>query len=618
MAALSCPMWIEPPVQLDTLPREPGVYRMLDGERKVLYVGKARNLKNRVSSYFQRRPESPRTQAMAQQIKDIAFSVTASEAEALVLEHNLIKQLKPRYNVLMKDSKSYPYILLTDATYPKLMLYRGSHSLAGEYFGPFPNAGAVHATLHEMQSIFRIRDCEDGVFNNRSRPCMQYQIGRCSAPCCDLVSQGEYQHQVDDVRIFLKGKDSDLLSGWQQAMQQASETQQFEQAAMLRDRIRALRSVLAGSENRELPDDADAIALIRHHGGVVASIGVRRAGRDLGCHNIRIDQAADADDFEILQSLFIERYGKQAPPKQIILTASETDLAELKHLISLMHPRSTTTVHSPKRGVRVQWLQQISHSGQQLLASRRQENQMGAFEALAELFALDATPERIAAVDNAHLGGKQMVAAITYAGWQGPEKNHYRRYKLDSIGSSVIEGDDYGAMAAVLERFFRALREESIPCPDLMLIDGGRGQLGVALQCAHDAGLHELKLVGVAKGDLRRLGEETLWPGWLQNGETGIGLPLKPGRHSTALLLIARVRDEAHRFAGSYMRKRKKRSMFTSTLDGIDGIGPAKRTALLKHFGGIEGVKKASRQQLGKATGISDKLAEKIFVSLHQ
>jgi excinuclease ABC subunit C len=611
-------MWIEPPIQLDTLPREPGVYRMLDDTRKVLYVGKARNLRKRVSSYFQRRPESPRTQAMAQQINDIAFSVTASEAEALVLEHNLIKQLKPRYNVLMKDSKSYPYILLSDEAYPKLMLYRGNRSLPGEYFGPFPNAGAVHATLHIMQSIFRIRDCENGVFNNRSRPCMQHQIGRCSAPCCDIVSKGAYRKQVDEVRFFLKGKNLALLEQWQQEMQQASDAQQFEQAAALRDRIQALRSVLAGSEHRELPDDADAIALIRHGSGVVASIGVRRANRDLGCHNIRIEQASDADDIEILQSLLIERYGKQTPPKNIVVAASEADIQALKHIMNIMHPGIKTQLHSPKRGIRLQWLQQVAHSGQQLMASRRQENQQGAFEALAELLILDAIPERIAAVDNAHLGGKQMVAAITYAGWQGPEKNYYRRYKLDGIAGAVIEGDDYGAMAAVLERFFRAIRDDAIPCPDIMLIDGGRGQLGVALQCAADAGLHELKLLGVAKGDSRRLGEETLWPGWSEHGESAIGAPLKPGRHSPALLLIARVRDEAHRFAGAYMRKRKKKSMFTSILDGISGIGPNKRAVLLKYFGGIEGVKKASRQQLAQASGISDTLAEKIFVSLHK
>jgi len=553
-----------------------------------------------------------------QQIRDIAFSITASEAEALVLEHNLIKQLKPRYNVLMKDSKSYPYILLTDEAFPKLLLYRGNRSVAGEYFGPFPNAGAVHATLHVMQSIFRIRDCEDGVFNNRSRPCMQHQIGRCSAPCCNIVSQDEYARQVDEVRCFLKGKNTQLLKNWEQEMQQAAEAHQFEQAAMLRDRIRALRSVLAGSENKTLPDNADAIALIHHHSGVLASIGVRRSGRDLGCHNIRIVQAGDADDIEILQSLFTERYRKDTPPMQIMLAASDMDIAELKHLISIMHPRTNTDIRRPKRGPRLQWLQQITYSGQQMSASRKQDNQQAAFAALAELFALSNVPERIAAVDNAHLGGKQMVAAITYAGWQGAEKEYYRHYKLDGIAGELIEGDDYGAMFAVLERFFRAIRENTIPCPDLMLIDGGRGQLGVASQCAHDAGLHELKLVGVAKSDSRKLGEETLWPGWSEKGNSEIGQPRQPGKHSPAMLLIARVRDEAHRFAGSYMRKRKKQSMFTSALDAIPGIGPGKRSALLKHFGGIEGVKKASRKQLAQTGGISEKLAEKIFVILHQ
>jgi len=616
-------MWIDAPIDLASLPREPGVYRMLDQARKVIYVGKARNLKKRVSSYFQRRPDSPRTVAMVQLIRDIAFSVTPSEAEALVLEHNLIKQLKPRYNVLMKDSKTYPYILLSDETWPKLTMYRGSRHLAGEYFGPFPNAGAVHQTLHTMQAIFKLRDCDDNTFNNRSRPCMQHQIGRCSAPCCDVVNREQYRQQVDDVRQFLKGRNSDLIRQWEQEMQQASTTLQFEQATILRDRIRALRTILAGSEQQELPDNSDGIVLIRHGGGVLASIGVRRSGRDLGSHNIRIDQALDADDLEILQSLFIERYSHDSPPPDITLQADSETLNALDALLRMINKTGTTTLHNPKRGARLQWLQQIRHSGEQMIASRRDQNQQPAFVALAELLELDSTPERIAAVDNAHLGGTQMVAAITVAGWQGPEKEHYRRYKLDGIqpdGSSshVIAGDDYSAMKAVLDRFFRAINDGSAPCPDLMLIDGGRGQLAVALQCADEAGLHQLKMAGVAKGDARRVGEETLWPGWLSNGTPGIGKPLKPGRHSAALLLVARVRDEAHRFAGAYMRKRKKQSMFTSTLDSIPGIGPAKRAALLKHFGGIDGVKKAGRKQLLQAPGISDKLAELIFVGLHK
>jgi excinuclease ABC subunit C len=604
-------------VSLSSLPSEPGVYRMLDGRRKVLYVGKARNLRRRMSSYFQRQSDSPRTQAMVRQIADIAFTITASEAEALVLEHNLIKQLKPRYNVLMKDSKSYPFILLSDEAYPRLQLYRGNRSRAGEYFGPFPNAGAVHQTLHVMQSVFQLRDCENGVFSNRSRPCLQHQIGRCSAPCCDIVSGAEYARQVDQARIFLKGGDNELIEQWESEMQSASDQLNFEQAGLLRDRISALRTILAGSEDSHLPDNADAIALIRHAGGVLAGIGVRRGGRDLGSHNIRIDQAIDAEDLEILQSLFVERYGKEAPPRHILLITSDININELKRLINLFKAGTRTEIHHPRRGARLHWLEQIRHSGEQAIASRKQETQRAAFESVAELLALEGVPERIAAVDNAHLGGKQMVAAITYAGWEGAEKDHYRRYKLDGVPGGIIEGDDYGAMKAVLDRFFRAIVEDSLPCPDLMLIDGGRGQLGVALACAADAGLHDLKLVGVAKGDSRRPGEETLWPGWTGDGP-GIGAPLQPGRRCPALLLVARVRDEAHRFAGSYMRKRKKKAMFTSSLDAIDGIGPARRAAMLRHFGGIDGVKKASRAQLAQTPGISNQLAERIFISLHK
>ena len=611
-------MWIDPPIELSSLPREPGVYRMLDGRRKVLYIGKARNLKKRVSSYFQRRPESPRTQAMAQQIRDISFSVTASEAEALVLEHNLIKQLKPRYNVLMKDSKSYPYILLTDEPYPRLQLYRGSKERPGSYFGPFPDAGAVHQMLHLMQSMFLIRDCENSVFNNRSRPCLQYQIGRCSAPCCNLASQKQYAAQISEMRAFLEGRDRELLTNWQKQMQQAADGLNFEQAAKLRDRIKAMRTILAGSENSRLPEQADAIVLLHSPAGVLACIGVRRGGRDLGIRHVRIGQANEADEMEILQSLFVEQYGTEGIPNEILLYSLDVDKDELKRLLKLIQPQTSFEIRQPRRGQRLDWLKQVHHSGSRMLASRREENQQPAFEALAELLRLENTPELIAAVDNAHLGGQQTVAAITYAGWQGPEKELYRRYKLDGISAStdVPEHDDYAAMQAVLERFFRAINEEAIPCPDLMLIDGGRGQLAVAMTAAADAGLHALKLVGVAKGRERRLGDEQLWPGWPLDGEEK--LPLKPGRHSPALLLIARVRDEAHRFAGSYMRKRKKQAMFNSQLDTIPGIGPAKRTALLKHFGGIDGIKKASRAELAQVPGISTRLAEQVFTCLHR
>jgi len=596
-------MWMKPPIDLNRLPREPGVYRMLGTGRQVLYVGKARNLKKRVASYFQRRPESPRIQAMTRQVSAIEISVTASEADALILEHNLIKQLKPRYNVLLKDSKSYPYILLSDEPYPRLRLYRGNKSESGQYFGPFPNAGAVHQTLHALQKAFLIRDCENAVFSNRSRPCMQHQIGRCSAPCCQCVSQAEYARQVREVSAFLRGHDQALFTRWERQMQKAAADMAYERAAALRDRIRALRTILAGGSGSALPDNADAVAIIRNAAGVTVSIGVRRGGRYLGAHNVRVAQAVDAEKMEILQSLFIERYRVESAPKEILTDVSTTGAEELQRLLRLLHPKLKTIIRMPKRGARAGWLKQVEHSGEQALSG----DQQGALEALAELLGLDEAPQTLAAVDNAHLGGRQTVAAIVYANRNGPDKDHYRHYRLDHVPA----GDDYAAMKAVLTRFFHAINEESIPEPDIMLIDGGRGQLAVAMEAAAESGLSALKLIGVAKGTKRRVGEETLWPCWKRG-------PLKPGRHSPALLLVARVRDEAHRFAGTYMRKRKKKSMFTSELDSIPGIGPGKRIALLRHFGGIAGIRKAGREQLAAAPGLSKALAERVFTALHR
>ena len=606
-------MWATPPITLNELPQEPGIYRMLDEKRKILYIGKARNLRKRVSSYFQRKPDSPRTQAMVMQIRDIEFTLTSSEAEALILEHNLIKQIKPRYNVLLKDSKTYPYILLTDENYPRLKLYRGSRKESGEYFGPFPNAGAVRQTLHIMQKAFLLRDCENSVFNNRSRPCMQHQIGRCTAPCCDLVSKTDYTEQVNEARRFLKGKDAELVTSWEQSMAKASENMAFEEAALFRDRIQALRIILAGSDSSELPENGDAVVLVRNATSVIACIGVRRGGRNLGTHNIRVDQAVEVEDFEVFQSLLVERYRSEAPPAEIAIQLPETEAAELQRLLRLLHGGSKSVIRVPKRGARTHWLDEVKRSGEESLASRSNIDQQAAFEALATLFDLDEVPQSIAAVDNAHLGGKQTVAAITYANWNGPDKDHYRKYKLDT----VPDGDDYEAMRQVLSRFFRSINEDAIPCPDLMLIDGGKGQLSVSMETADEFGLSELKLVGVAKGKSRKLGNEVLWPSW--RGESReIGHPSTPGKYSPALLLIARVRDEAHRFAGQYMRKRKKQSMFSSQLDTIPGIGTAKRGALLKYFGGIDGIKKAGREQLTEAPGISTKLADAIFSALHR
>ncbi|MBL1353489.1 MAG: excinuclease ABC subunit UvrC [Zetaproteobacteria bacterium] len=606
-------MWIAPPIQLNELPQEPGVYRMLNAQRKVIYIGKARNLRKRVSSYFQRQPEVPRTFAMVKQIRDIEFSLAASEAEALILEHNLIKQLKPRYNVLLKDSKTYPYLLLTDEHYPKLRLYRGKRELSGEYFGPFPHANAVHQTLHSMEAIFQLRDCDDATFHHRTRPCMQHQIGRCSAPCCDIVSHRDYQQQVEETRLFLQGKNQTILQQWQTNMQQASKNMKFEAAAQWRDKIQALQSILAGNEQSDLPEEADAIVMIRRAESVSISMGIRRAHCNLGTHNIRLKQASDAEDEEILQAFMMEHYQHEQVPKEILLQCDPSLLAELQKLLKLIQASCSSQLKIPKRGKRLQWIKEIQRTGEQQQAGGNKHDQKPAFEALAELLDLPETPHLIAAVDNAHLSGQHTVAAVVYGGWQGPEKKYYRRYQLDETTKNqyVPDSDDYAAMEAVLSRFYRAIVAGKMPKPDVMLIDGGKGQLDIAIQAAQLAGLKDFKQVGVAKGVSRKLGAEVLWSSWCDG-------PLKPGIHSPALMLIARVRDESHRFAGEYMRKRKKNSMFHSSLDRIEGIGTAKRATLLKHFGGIDGIKRASRTQLAQVSGISEILAARVFTALHQ
>jgi excinuclease ABC subunit C len=601
-------VWVEAPIDLKSLPKEPGIYRMLDAKRQVLYVGKARNLSKRVASYFQRMPDSPRIQAMVVLVRDIECNITPSEADALILEHNLIKQLKPRYNVLLKDSKSYPYIVLTDEAFPRLQQHRGARKRAGEYFGPYPHGQAVKETLHILHSLFQLRDCDDSEFANRSRPCMQHQIGRCSAPCCGVTSQTDYLAQIQSLRMVLQGQDDAVLQAWEQEMQQASARMAFERAALLRDRIRDLRRIMGGVRDSGLPDDADAVVIVRKPESVLLAIGVRRGGRDLGTHTVTAKQAEAAEDDEVLHTLMLERYRKEPPPADIYIQQEPTVLASLKRMLQLLHPSRKLTLSHPRRGNRVEWLAQVRKSAVEQVAHRSLD-QRPAFAALADVLQLDAVPQRIAAVDNAHLGGQHMVAAIVYGGWQGAEKDAYRRYRLDDVPAA----DDYAAMAAVLTRFYTAMAEGRIPVPDIMIIDGGKGQLSVAESVARGFPQVTLRLLGMAKGETRKVGDEELWPAWAMDAP----LPLKPGRHSSALLLLARVRDEAHRFAGEYMRMRKKKQMFQSDLDGIAGIGKEKRLRLLKHFGGIKGVKEASRQQLAQAPGISVVLAERIFAALH-
>ncbi len=606
-------VWIEPPFPLHELPREPGVYRMLDEKRTTLYVGKARNLLRRVSSYFQRPPESPRIRAMVHQIRYIECDITASEADALRLEHNLIKQLRPRYNVLLKDAKSYPYILLSDEAWPRLRLYRGRRDRPGTYYGPFPHTTAVHETIQVLHTMFRLRSCDDTEFRNRSRPCMQHQIGRCTAPCCGLVEQDEYRRQVEQARCVLDGRDHEIMHQWQTEMQEAAARMAFERAAVLRDRIRDLQRILGAGNEQELPRDADAIMLLRRPSSVLLATGIRRHGRDLGVHILHARQAVEADDQEILQSLLIERYRREAPPPHILLRQSSNTRKHLRRILRVLHPDHPLTLSSPRAEAETQWLARIRKSADEQ-AALRETDQSPAFRALGELLELPEAPRQLAAVDNAHIGGRHTVGAIVYGGWQGLEKQHYRRLRLDEVPA----GDDYTAMRLLLGRMFEAMKEGRLPIPDILVIDGGIGQLSAAREAMQRHGGSQCpKMLAMAKGEKRKTGYETLWLDWLRNSD-GTPKSLCPGPHDTGLLLLARVRDEAHRFAGEYMRKRKTQGMLRSELERIPGIGEGKRQALLRHFGGIQGVREASRQQLAQVPGISHTLAERIFTTLHR
>jgi len=438
-----------------------------------------------------------------------------------------------------------------------------------------------------------------------------------------MVSQEAYQQQAVDARSFLKGQDQALLHDWQQDMLKAAESRHFEQAAMLRDRIAALRTVFAGSDQQELPDNADVLAVVKQSQGVMALVGVRRGSRDLGVSAIKVAQALDADDVEILQSLIIERYRHQAPPKDLLLAVDISLQASIQHVLQLLYPKHKITLHFPKRGAKFKWLNDVLHTGSETLASRGKTDQKPAFEALTRLLNLKETPTLLAAVDNAHLGGKQMLSAIVFADANGARKDLYRKYKLDDVSvdtplmNPVLDGDDYAAMEHVLTRFFTAILEEKMPAPDVLLIDGGKGQLKSAQQAAQALNITSIKMLAVAKGDKRKVGEETLWAGW-DDAPQALKKGLKPGVHDAALLLIARVRDEAHRFAGQYLQKRRQKSVLKSSLDSIAGIGKSKRTALLQHFGGIAGVKKASREQLQEVSGMSSILAERVFEALHR
>ncbi len=590
------------------LPRRPGVYRMFGADHEVLYVGKAKSLKDRVSTYFAPGNVNPKVHALVQQIADIEVTVTNSETEALLLEYNLIKAHKPRYNVVLRDDKSFPYIhLCIDHEFPRLAFYRGSRSLPGRYFGPFPNAGAVRDTLNQLQKLFRIRNCRDSFFANRSRPCLQHQIGRCSAPCVGLVTREAYAQDIEAAVKVLEGRDDEVSAQLHVRMEAAAERLDFERAAQLRDQLSALKRILTqqvvtGDDER----DVDVFGIVGEPGEYSVSVMLVRGGRNLGTTSY-FPRAPLAEPEEALSSFIMQYYATQEPPPEVLLSRKLEDEESLAQALNTRTSR-TVRVRTPARGLGVKWVELTQDNATQALRMRLSQKQ-GMDEmlaALAEALDLPEPPARIECFDISHTGGEGTVASCVVFGPEGPLKKEYRRFNI----TGVTPGDDYGALRQALERRYIRVRDGEIPAPDLLLIDGGLGQIAQVHEVLVGLGFDDITLVGVAKGPDRRPGQERLFV-------HGVAEPRIPDAHSPASRLVQRIRDEAHRFAITGHRRKRAKRYNESVLESVPGLGPAKRRALLKHFGGIQGVLRAAIADLEKVAGIGASLARSLYDHLH-
>ena len=600
----------DPKPILDSLPLLPGVYRFFDGKGEVLYVGKANQLKKRVTSYFQKTNVSPRIRLMVSHIARIETTVTRSEAEALLLENNLIKSLRPRYNILFRDDKSYPYIVLTGDEFPRLTYFRGAPNRQHQYFGPYPNAYAAKESMQLLQRIFRIRTCENSVFNNRTRPCLLHQIHRCTAPCVKLISAQDYQADIRNAVLLLQGRHQEVEQTLRAAMEQAAEGLHYEQAAMLRDQLRALHTVQQKQfvESTGGATDADIIALALQDGLVCVNLAMVRGGRHLGDKSFFPEHAEDLTASEIVQAFIAQHYLSRSVPPLLVLDA-ECDDETLAQLLSEQagHP---VKISLAAGGERKQWLEMAQRNA--LLALQQRKAQQGGqklrLDKLREMLDMPDL-QRIECFDISHTMGEAAQASCVVYENLDMRSSQYRRYNI----TGIIPGDDYAAMRQALTRRYQKLAEdgekEESTRPDLILIDGGLGQLHIAMEVMHDLGLNDLALVGVAKGEERKAGlEQLIYP-------DGSARQLRSD--DPALHLIQQIRDEAHRFAITGHRAKRGKARTTSSLEEISGVGDKRRRSLLTHFGGLREIKQASVEQLCQVEGISKSLAEAIYQQLH-
>ena len=596
-----------------TLTTSPGVYRYFDAAGELLYVGKAGNLKKRVGSYFLKPRLEPRIAAMIAQIARCDITVTRTEGEALLLESQLIKSLKPRYNIMLRDDKSYPYIYLSGGEdYPRLAFHRGAKNLPGRYFGPYPSTFAVRESLGLMQKLFKVRQCEDSYFRNRSRPCLQYQIGRCTAPCVGLISKEDYAGDVRHAEMFLEGRSSAVIDELAAAMEQASTKLDFERAAALRDQVAALRQLQAQHHVQGASADMDVVACRIEAGLACVSVLFFRDGISLGTRDFFPRLPLDAEPVDVLAQFVAQYYLDRPVPRELILGEELPEQAVLAEVLTEQSGHAVE-LKSRVRGERARFLQMAERNAQASLTQRLASRQtLGTrFEDLQKLLELPEPPRRIECFDISHTRGELTVASCVVFGPEGPEKSHYRRFNI----AGITPGDDYAAMHQALTRRFRKVAEGEGAKPDVLLIDGGGGQVAQALDVLKELGVTGIHVVGVAKGPARRAGEETLILADRPPGSPG--REIHPGPTSPALHLVAAVRDESHRFAISGHRKRREKARERSVLEDVPGVGARRRAALLKTFGGLAGVEAAGVEELMRVKGIDRGLAERIYGALH-
>lgn len=606
---------------LENVPGTPGVYRYIDANGNVLYIGKAKHLKNRVSSYLNVAACSRRIQIMISQIASVEIITTRSEAEALLLEANLIKKFSPRYNILLKDDKSFPYILFSgDHAYPRLSKHRGAKTPKGKYYGPFVSAGAVNETITLLQKAFLIRTCSDSFFKNRTRPCMLYQIKRCSAPCVNKISPEDYKQLTDQAQVFMSGKHRQIQEALVTEMQELSLKMQYEKARIVRDRIKALTHV---QQNNGLSSnavgDADVIALAREGAQVCIQLFSFRGGRNYGNKSWFPAQAAQHSDAEIVHAFIGQVYQVQPAPPLILTSVLVEEATLLEEALRLNCEYKVEIMH-PLRGEKRELIEQAARNAREGLIRHMSMNatQRVVLEGIQTLFGLEETPKRIEVYDNSHISGTNAVGAMIVAGPDGFVKSEYRKFNIKN--PATIPGDDYGMMREVFTRRFGKLAEkrnggevaeseEEVKIPDLVMIDGGAGQLSVATQVFEELGITDIVYVAIAKGPDRNAGREQFF----MPGREPFQLP----ENDAVLHALQRMRDEAHRFAIGAHRDKRSKGIVTSELDAIPSIGPGRKRALLHHFGSARGVAAASMEDISKVEGISKTMARLIYGYFH-